>query len=99
MHNCALNNILSEKKHYSRFFFTVFCIIGVHKFSVLLECIIPSNLAVFSFPAAVVRRQSRLTTDDAVGASDEPLEVARGMTTTVCDATKLAAGVGRVSRR
>ena len=90
MQNCALNNILSEKKHYSGFF---------SQFSVLFECIIPSSLAVFSFPAAVVRRQSRLTTDDAVGASDEPLEVARVMTTTVCDATKLAAGVGRVSRR
>ena len=58
-----------------------------------------SSLAIFSFPAAVVRRQSKLTTDDAVGDSDEPLEVARMTTTVVCDATKLAAGVDRVSRR
>ena len=58
-----------------------------------------SSLAIFSFPAAVVRRQSRLTTDDAVGGADEPLGVARMTKTVECVATKLAAGVGRVSRQ
>ena len=38
-----------------------------------------SSLAIFSFPAAVVRHQSRLTTDDAVGGADEPLELPKGV--------------------
>ena len=47
-----------------------------------------SSLAIFSFPAAVVRHQSRLTTDDAVGGADEPLGVARMTKTVECAATK-----------
>ena len=37
--------------------------------------------------------QSKLTTDDAVGGSDKPLEVTRMSTSVVCVAIKLAAGV------
>ena len=54
------------------------------------------SIPIFRILVAVDRRQSKLTTADAVGSSDGPLEVARVTMTVRCCATKLVTGGDRV---